>query len=265
VSLVETALGPLFIQQRGKGRPLLLLAGLGGRGAFWASVAALLGEEGRLVIPDHPGCGASPPDGTAPSAAGLAARMVAALDALGLERVDLIGHSLGGAIAQEMALAAPERIGRLVLSATWAGPNPWFSRLFALRQSILDQLGPEAYLRHGETLGNPGWWQVENDAELHVTLSSRLAAFPGVALERARIAAVLAHDARGRLGAISAPTLVICAQDDQITPLPFSREIHRAIPGAALALLPTGGHFAPACTPGPYAASVRAFLDGESP
>ena len=91
-------------------------------------------------------------------------------------------------------------------------------------------------------------------------VAARLAAFPGVATELARIEAVTAHNLRARLGEIGAPTVVICARDDAITPLPLSEELAMRIPGARLEILPTGGHFPPVTVPDSYARVIEASL-----
>ena len=95
------------------------------------------------------------------------------------------------------------------------------------------------------------------------TERERLAAFPGVEIESSRIAAILAHDQRARLPSLSKSTLVICAADDAITPLPYSQELAAKIPGATLTTLPMGGHFAPQVDAAGYNTAVLSFLTGK--
>ena len=82
----------------------------------------------------------------------------------------------------------------------------------------------------------------------------------GVEIECERMDAVTGHDLREQVGTITAPTLVLCARDDGITPLPLSEELARRIPGARLEVLATGSHFAPACVADDWAGPVLEFL-----
>jgi len=91
-------------------------------------------------------------------------------------------------------------------------------------------------------------------------IETRLQTFAGVDIEMERMDAVCGHDLRAGLPGIRAKTLVICAQDDSITPLPLSQEVARLIPGATLVTLDTGNHFAPVTMPDAWRAPVDAFL-----
>jgi aminoacrylate hydrolase len=91
-------------------------------------------------------------------------------------------------------------------------------------------------------------------------IAARLASFAGVETEMERMDAVTAHDLRDRVGEIRAETLVLCARDDAITPLPLSEELARLIPGARLEVMPAGNHFAPVTVPDDYRARLAAFL-----
>ena len=248
----------------GDGPPLLLIAGLGGRAAFWDAQAPALAQRHRVILHDHRGTGASTRWRGTYSIAQMAGDVLTVMDHFGIETADMVGHSTGGAIVQHLAIHAPERVGRIVLSASWAGPHPYFTALFDLRRKVLETLGAEAYLLDGQLRGFPARSLVDMASDIAANRAARLATFPGKDIELARIAAILAHDARAQLARIAAPTLVICAADDQITPLPFSEELAGAIPGARLAVLPWGGHFAPQANPDGYLPPVAAFLDEET-
>lgn len=248
----------LHVVRRGAGPPLLLLVGLGGRADFWAGTIDHLADRFDCISFDHRKCGDSVPSDVTTTVAVMAKDAIDLLDRLGIDRADIVGHSLGGAIAQHIAVHAPERVGRLVLSASWAGPHPAFLALFALRKAVLEQCGPETYLLLGNLLGNPGWWTMKHHDAMRVGIAARLASFAGTTIEIERMDAVTAHDLRDRVSEIKAETLVVCAQDDGITPLPLSEELARLIHGARLEILPTGNHFAPVTVPDAY----RALLDG---
>lgn len=250
----------LHVVRRGAGPPLLLLVGLGGRADFWSATMAHF--EGRFdcLSFDHRNTGDSLPSDIRTTVAVLAADALALMDRLGIEKAHVVGHSLGGAIAQHIAVHAPERVDKLVLSASWAGPHPAFLRLFALRKLVLRSCGPEAYMVQGNLLGNPGWWAMANHEAMMAGIAARLEAFAGVDIEMERMDAVTGHDLRARVGEIAADTLVVCARDDGITPLPLSEELAALIPGARLEVLPSGNHFAPVTTPDDWRAPVAAFF-----
>lgn len=258
--LVPIRDGALHVQIAGSGPDLLLVAGLGGRGAFWRAQVPVFAERFRVILHDHRGVGASARTGVANTTAEMADDVVQLMDALQIERASLVGHSTGGAIGQHIALNHAHRLDRLVLSASWPGPSPLFLATFALRKQILQRLGADAYLMQGTLLGSPAWWLHDRFDSAEAYLAERRAGFPAEAEELARIAAVMGHDLRGQLADITVPTLAICAQDDQLTPVPFTREFGAAIPGAQCEILPTGGHFCPQTVPEAYNRRVLQFL-----
>lgn len=245
----------LHVVREGEGPPLLFLVGLGGRAEFWAPQFERFADRFDCISFDHRKTGDSKT-----SVAALAGEAIRLLDALAIDRADVVGHSLGGAVAQHLAVFHPGRVGRVVLSATWAGPTPFFLELFRLRKSVLAACGPRDYLTLGMLLGNPGWWTMTNHSDVTAGIEARLSAFSGVEAEIERMDAVTAHDLRDRVGEIAADTLVICARDDQITPLPLAEELAALIPSARLHVLPAGNHFAPVTVPDDYAAGLEGFL-----
>lgn len=250
----------LHVVREGSGPPLLFLVGLGGRAEFWGGQIARFRDRFDCLSFDHRATGDSVPSDVKQTVRVLAEDALALLDRLGIERVHIVGHSLGGAIAQHIAVNAPERVGKLVLSATWAGPTPFFEGLFALRKQVLRQCGPEAYMLQGTLLGTPGWHTAKDFAAVEAGIAARMAAFAGIDIEMDRMDAVTGHDLRARVPDIRAETLVVCARDDQITPLPLSEELARLIPGARLQVLHKGNHFGPSVDPDAYAAVFADFL-----
>lgn len=258
VSVADTILHAV---SAGEGRPLVFIVGLGGRAEFWQPQFDAFAPTRRVISFDHRGTGRSAASDGPQSAADLARDTLAMLDALGVGEADVVGHSMGGAIAQNLALMAPERIGKLVLSATWRRPTPLFLELFRLRRAVLEQMGPEAYLRQGTFMAQPAWYLEERFTDAQAFFADRVAAFPGVATELSRIDAVMAHDLGDAVARIRPETLVVCARDDGITPMGMSTDLAAAIPGARLEILPDGGHFAPIVVADAYARTLRSFLD----
>lgn len=257
---IEVADTALHVVRRGSGPPLLLLVGLGGRADFWHGAMDHFADRFDCLSFDHRKVGDSLPSDIRTTVAVMAADALALMDRLDIARADVVGHSLGGAIAQYIAVHAPARVGRLVLSASWAGPHPAFLELFALRKAVLQNCGPAAYMLQGNLLGNPGWWAMEHHEAMQSGIAARLANFAGIEIEMERMDAVVAHDLRDRVGGITAETLVICARDDSITPLPLSQELARLIPGARLEVMLAGSHFAPITVPEDYFGRLDQFL-----
>jgi aminoacrylate hydrolase len=252
--------GSIAYDLDGSGPTLVLISGLGGLASFFAGYADAARRAGfRTLRYDHRGVGRSSPlepgDTSIPA---MVDDVIGLLDHLGIDSAAVLGHSTGGAIAQMLAADHPERVSRLVLSATFAKPCAYMRRLFEGRLEILDRLGLDAYRRHAALILNtPDWIAAHDDA-----LSESLArpSETTAATVAARIGAILAHDATSRLGDIGAPTLVVVAEDDIVTPAYLSRELAAAIPGAELAILRRGGHYALNAYPEAYCAAVLPFL-----
>ena len=163
-------------------------------------------------------------------------------------------------MGQTIAQDHPERLQSLVLSATWAGQDAYFRRCFETRKQILVELGLESYSRASTLVLMPPWWIAENDS-LIAEQSQRLAVNnPPLEVMISRIDAIMKYDRRAGLADIGAPTLVICARDDAVTPVHLSNELAETIPGAEQIVLDRGGHFAPIILSGDYNPPVLDFL-----
>lgn len=250
----------IHYEEQGDGPPLLLVPGLSGAGSFWARQVPALARDFRVIVHDHRGAGRSTHSRIRYSVDQMADDTLRLMDALGIGAAHLAGHSTGGAIGQTIAQDHPERLRSLVLSATWAGPDPYFRRLFESRREVLVTLGVEAYLRASALFLAPPWWVRAHDAALAEEHRRLAAEAPPVEVLASRIDAIVRFDRRARLGAIRAPTLVIVAVDDMITPLFYSQELAERIPGARLVTLEGGGHWAPVIEADAFNAAVGAFL-----
>ena len=189
-----------------------------------------------------------------------AADTIALMDRLEVDVAHYVGHSTGGAIGQTIAQDHPDRIRSLVLSATWAGPDPYFRRCFEARKELLLHRGFESYSRASALMLRPPQWISENDTLLEQEMNRQAMAPPPIGVLASRIDAIVRFDRRARLGEIRCPTLVVVAGDDALTPAFYSEELAAKIPGAKLAVLRTGGHFAPMLVPEEYNAAVGGFL-----
>ncbi|HEY7517649.1 MAG TPA: alpha/beta fold hydrolase [Methylomirabilota bacterium] len=250
----------LYHEEAGQGPPLMLVPGLSGQGSFWISQVPVFSREFRTIVHDHRGTGRSTHSRIAYSVEQMADDALRLMDALKVDSAHFVGHSTGGAIGQVIALDHPDRLRSLVLSATWAGPDAYFRRLFESRRQTLLDSGIEAYLRASALVQSTPWWVSQNDEFLTDLHRVTAAAAAPVEIIASRIDAILRHDRRLRLLEIRVPTLVIVAQDDMITPRFYSDELASRIPGAKLVVLETGGHYAPVIHSEPFNAAVGAFL-----
>lgn len=250
----------IYHEITGDGPPLLLVPGLNGAGAFWARQVPDFSRDFRVIVHDHRGAGASTHSRIRYSVEQMADDVLRLMDGLGIDSAHFVGHSTGGAIGQVIAQDHPGRLRSLVLSATWAGPDPYFRRLFESRRETLLACGVEAYLRASALMLAPPWWVRANDAALVEQHRRTAAASAPVEVLTSRIDAIVRFDRRARLGEIRTPTLVVAAADDVITPRFYSEELADAIPGAKLVILEAGGHYVPNVQPDPYNAAVGGFL-----
>jgi aminoacrylate hydrolase len=164
------------------------------------------------------------------------------MDALGIERAHLVGLSTGGAIGQTLAIEQPQRIARLVMSSTWTHCDPWFRRLFEARRAMYEQCGPALHAMFHPLFLLPPDYVNEHDAEIDAERQRAVSNAPPVAVSVGRIDALLAFDRRAGLGRITAPTLILAADNDYVTPSYHADALGRAIPGAKVVILKGGGH-----------------------
>ena len=235
----------------GEGDRVVMLSGsLGSTLDMWDAQVAVLAEQFRVLRFDHPGHGGSELLYVR-SVEGIAGEVVALLDELGLKRVAFCGLSLGGAVAMHLALDAPERIERLVLCSTsmrFATPEFWEERARAVREGGVEAIA-DAVLERWFT---PEFEDVRRYRDMLVSTPSE---------GYARCCeAVREWDVRGRLRAITIPTLVIAGADDPSTPLPELEAVAGEIPGARLIVLDRARHLGNVERPDEFNAALLSFL-----
>jgi pimeloyl-ACP methyl ester carboxylesterase len=222
----------------GDGEPLLLIMGTSGSIVLWGELLPRLAQSHRVIAVDNRGLGGSD-RGTGPiSVAGIAEDASALLEAIEVPRAHMLGWSLGSAVVQELALARPDQVASALLYATW-GRCDGFQRsmLSALRLPYVHRDMESALLSAGlafspQLLDHPDFAQM---------LAPMLPAFPQneeqmqVTVEQWD--ADLLHDTLDRLGAITAPTLVVVGEQDLLTPPWQAKKVADAIPGARFELV----------------------------
>src|SRR5262245_7727699 len=224
--------------------PLVLVMGLGGDTTAWPYQLAAFTPHRSVLVFDNRGAGQSDAPDTAYTTRGMAEDLLGLLDELGVQRAHLLGLSMGGAIAQEAALAAPGRFATLQLHATWAGPHPYFQALVqAVRRARL-QFDPEGFYRALSVwLFTPECFLTQPElVEQVVQRAIHHPHPPPLHAYLRQTDAVLGHDTRNRLHLIRCPTLVAVGSQDLITPPILAEELAAGIPGARLRHLPAAGH-----------------------
>jgi aminoacrylate hydrolase len=232
----------LYYERHGAGFPVVFISGLNGQAHYWRDQLLSFGKNFEVVLHDHRGIGQSDHCRGTYTVERMALDVVHLMDALGIDKAHVVGHSTGGAIAQVLALEHPHRLAGIVLAASWTKADAYFRRLFALRREILARLGPATYLQAATLLLYPPFWVARNNEKLRQLEAQALATFPPPEVVMSRIDAVLAFDRSAELHRIRTPALVVAAQDDVVTPAYFSEDLARLIPGAEAKFFPQGGH-----------------------
>ena len=241
--------GTLVYDIAGEGPPLLLLCGLGGSRRYWDNLLPALTARFTVVAMDHMGCGETVSRRTEHTVPALADDVTALLDHLGIEAAHFIGHSTGAATGLVLGAVAPERIKRMVLFAGWPGRDPFFDLCFTVRRRQLVDSGVAAY--HGATplFLYPPRFVAEHSQTVQAVVDGLIAASPPTETMLARIDMLLAFDRRAELADIETAPLILCARDDQLTPLHCSEALAAGIPDARLAVMHWGGHAASQTAP----------------
>jgi pimeloyl-ACP methyl ester carboxylesterase len=224
----------------GAGDPLLMIMGFLADSRMWVLQTPAFAEHYTCVTFDNRGVGLSSRPPGPYSMEQMAADALAVMDDAGIERAHVLGISMGGAIAQHVALKAPERIRSLVLAATWCQPNQWLQRLGEIGGQVA-ALGPEAFSRSVLLwLFTPRL--VIYQPDVVETIEQMMVAFqpPPEAFVN-QFSAVQGHDTREQLHQITAPTLVMGAKRDFMVPPELAEMIAESIPGSRFELL-DGGH-----------------------
>jgi 3-oxoadipate enol-lactonase len=235
----------LHYERRGAGEPLLLVQGMTGHSLHWGEpFLTALERDFELVLYDHRGVGRSAPFDAPFTIADLAADAAELIEALEIERAHVLGISMGGMIAQELALTAPERVETLTLGCTYCGGEG--SRF--TDDAIVQDIAAAILSGDAERKIRTGWSY--NVSREYAVGEGNLERFTEVAelypvplpVVIAQVQAILAHDTSARLAQIVAPTLVVHGTEDQLLPVSNGELVAGLIPDARLELLEGVGH-----------------------
>jgi aminoacrylate hydrolase len=245
----------------GRGPPVLLVSGLGGVASYWQPNVAALAETHTVIVHDHRGTGASTKSEQEYSVELLADDVLKLMDVLGIARAALIGHSTGGAIGQILAANAPARIERLMLYASWATLCAQMRSCMLIRQELLHAGGTIAYHRSSPVFLYPPQYMCEAWTQIETEIAAAERGTPPASILDARLRAVVAFDGTPYLDRIVAPTTILVAQDDILTPPLASDVLQQGIGHARLKKLPYGAHAVSRSDPKQFNAAALEFLD----
>ncbi len=227
------------------GPRLLMVMGFGMRGAVWLPQVQELRRDHTLAWFDNRGIGESEPTPPRFGMADLAADALRVADQLGWSDFHLVGVSLGGMVAQELALLAPGRVRSLTLIATHSGGLLGIlPTLRGLYHWINAAFGPQlCRVEHLTRLLYPAaFLATVNPEDLRARMALQVGKKPPTRTALLQLVAVIRHDTRARLTAIRPPTLIIKPMSDLLVRPFHSDRLHAAIPGARLLAIDDAGH-----------------------
>lgn len=255
----------IHLLDRGSGPAIVLLHGFGGSTFSWRLVIDALAKDHRVVAFDFPGFGFS--DRSLDLDYGheaQARRVIAVLDHLGIDRATLIGHSMGGGIAQRVAAEYPERVQALVLVASVNAAEPVPQRgsppPFAAKLVALSRRMPKLWLMGGKmglqrTVADPA---VVDPAMVEGYMAPLLV--PGTVEAVFSMAERVKDEALVDLSKISVPTLILAGADDKIVPAATGEALAAGIAGSTLVTVPAAAHMIPEEQPAAFLEEVAKFL-----
>lgn len=236
----------LYYEERGVGDPLLLLMGITAPGAAWEKHVAFWEKSFRCILIDNRGVGKSDKPPGPYSTAQMADDCAGLLVNLGLEKIKVVGCSMGSTIAQQLAIRHPEKVSAVVLMCPWARCDNTAKAIFQHMAVCKARLRPEEFSRYVQLLiySKRSW----DDPEIFAGLEEdrKNAALdptpqPLLGLE-GQAEACINHNVLDQLGQISVPALVIGGKEDAFTPLWMTNEVASGIPKAELHLYKNSGH-----------------------
>lgn len=252
----------LYYECYGKGKPLMLIAGLASDSQSWQPIVSTLSQHYRLILPDNRGVGRTTPQEITTSIRLITDDCIALIRYLGLSSVTLLGHSMGGFVAMDCAIRYPEYVSSLILAGTSACNSK-------RNNALLHDWA--SYLRTGMDLElwfrNIFYWIFsrqffENQDVLNDAVRCAIE-YPyiqsALAFEN-QVNAIVEFDCRKDLPSIEQETLVVCGKEDLLFPPEESMKVLQEIPRAKVSLIEDAGHAMHMGNPVDFIDSVQHFL-----
>lgn len=250
--------GLLKYEQRGVGKPLVLVHGFLSSSKYWLPQKVYFEGMFNTIVPDLPGFGESSGGGVPDTLAEFAERVLQVVDQADVERFALVGNSIGGSVALQLALDYPKRVSKLVLYGTGSSAP---KRRFETIEETIDRIGREGLAcvrRHIAAT-----WFVEGEKHPFFPLCADAGECVSAEAAVRTLRAVSKWDVTERLGELSVPTLVISGDRDRSTAPEDSYLLWRGIASAQLCIVPNCAHNVHLERPEVFNKIVFDFLAGE--
>lgn len=255
----------LYYETHGEGKPLVLISGLGYSLWQWHKMVPFLAEHFQVLPFDNRGVGQSDKPAGPYTAQMLAADTIGLLDALEIEKAIIMGHSMGGFIAQAIALDFPDRVDKLILCATNFG-GPHHVPVTPEAMKVLTDVSSDAVTRFKNGLvvsTAPGWAQ-KNPEMIREWIEWRSANSiePGPYQAQLAIGLALLPEAAAfedKLPRLNVPTLILFGEHDKVVPPENASLLSKQIANSKVVILPDAGHFFPIEVPEAAARAVTEF------
>jgi pimeloyl-ACP methyl ester carboxylesterase len=223
-------------EECGNGEPLLLLMGITASGAAWEKHANEYKKHFRCILLDNRGAGTSDKPAGDYTTDQMAADSVGVMDALGIERFHINGISMGGAIAQKIAIAHPARVKSCVITASWAFCGYYMKHVFSMFKTTRSTLSPGDFAPMFLLWLYSAKFYGDNSQFMEDAIRGNAAdpsPMPRLAFE-SQAAACVNHDTRGKLDGITAPVLITGGSKDIFVPIECSQYLHEHIKNSTL-------------------------------
>jgi pimeloyl-ACP methyl ester carboxylesterase len=232
----------IHYEERGNGDPLLLIMGLGAPGSLWEDHVASYENHFRCILIDNRGAGASDkPDGSYTTRM-MATDVSGLMQSLGIEKARVAGISMGSAIAQEVALAYPEKVRSLVLISSWSRCDKYTQNVFEHFKKMRSLASPADFTQLLQLwIASASYYEEHYSTMIQDQNNAHVNYMPLHAFT-AQCDACSSHNTYDRLNQITNPTFLTVGDADIFTPLRLTVEMHDRMPFSEMLVFPGSGH-----------------------
>jgi pimeloyl-ACP methyl ester carboxylesterase len=234
----------IYYEEHGAGYPVLLIQGLGYPSRMWFQQIPEFSRRFRTIVMDNRGVGKSDKPDEEYTVGLMASDAAELLRSLGIPKAHVVGVSLGGYIAQELALNDSDLVDRLVLMATSCGSPRYLELTKALWDEIakLAGLPPEQIIRQGMSFAVTEKFYRQHQEWIDRSVTIRMENLQPLYAFTRQSAAAMSYDSRDRAHRIRQPTLILAGAQDRVMPLVLTEELARKIPHAQFKVFPYAAH-----------------------
>jgi 3-oxoadipate enol-lactonase len=233
----------LFYDIKGAGEPLLLIAGFLCEHSYWSLLMPSLVKQYQVIRLDNRGMGRSSAPDSPYSIQQMANDAAALLERIGIDKVHVVGHSMGGQIAQELVLAHPQKVKSLMLISSLAKGDGRFNSIVETWGDLPGTIDLKLYQKIVfPWIFTDAFYSIPEVIEQLIEWAVNYPFPPTTHGLYHQSRAILGSDTKDRLTKIQCPTLVLVGRQDILTPVKFSEQLAQGIPHAELVVLDRGGH-----------------------